>query len=121
MANSIVTLIGNLSDAPQPFTDKNGKISYRLSIATTDSYKDDAGEWREKKPVWHNVFLFALGVQKHAAPFGKGHRVKITATLDYQDKKAFDADGKTLVFREAMLVATRIEGAPLTAKSAEEA
>jgi single-strand DNA-binding protein len=116
MANNTVTLVGNLADAPQPFTDKNGKISYRLRLATTDSYKDESGAWKQKEAVWHTVFLFALGVQKHAAIYGKGHRVKIIASLSYQDKKAVDEDGEPRTFREAILIASRIEPAPLTPK-----
>lgn len=119
-ANNTVILIGNLGDAPQPFTDRNGKISYRLLIATTDSYKDEMGE-HQKPAVWHTVFLFALGVQKHAAIFSKGHRVKITGSLSYQEKKAIDAAGNDLIFREAIIIASRIEPAPLLTKEKDAA
>lgn len=115
-ANNTVTLIGNLADAAQPFTDRNGKITYYIRLATTDSYKNDAGEWQKKAPVWHTVFLFSLKVQKFAALYGKGHRVKITASLSYQDKKAFDAAGKECLFREAVLIANRIDPAPTIPK-----
>jgi single-strand DNA-binding protein len=49
-----ITLIGNLGDDPETRTFKSGDISSSFSLATTERWKDDAGE-TQAKTQWHRV------------------------------------------------------------------
>lgn len=115
--NNTITLIGNLGSEADAFTSKNGKAFRRLSIATTDSFKDESGVWQQKDAVWHSVFVFGLEAQKHADYYFKGQRVRITGSLAYIEKEGFDEDGQRRSFREAVIMARRIEPAPLPKKA----
>ena len=52
-----VMLVGNLGrDASVKFS-QSGSAICSLSIATTKSWKDDAGEWQDRTE-WHNLVAF---------------------------------------------------------------
>jgi single-strand DNA-binding protein len=42
-----VTLLGNVGKNPEVHHTPSGSIIANFSIATTDRYKDKAGEWKE--------------------------------------------------------------------------
>lgn len=91
----------------------------RLSIATTDSYKDkETGAWMNRKPVWHTVFVNSFAVQEVAQRYKKGNRVKIAGSLSYRRIKA-SHKGYEQTFTEATIAATRIEDAALPKKAAD--
>jgi len=48
--NNLVELTGNLGSDPAVHKDRNGREFIRFSIATTDSWKDETGEWVERPP-----------------------------------------------------------------------
>ena len=60
MAKSInkVTLLGNLGKDPEVKFLPSGQAVANFSIATTDRYKDKAGEWQDRTE-WHNVVAYA--------------------------------------------------------------
>lgn len=115
--NNTITLIGNLGSEAEAFTSKNGKAFRRLSIATTDSFKDESGTWQQKDAVWHSVFIFGKEAQKHADFYLKGQRVKIIGSLSYIEKEGFSDNGEPRTFREAVILAHHIEPAPLPKKA----
>jgi single-strand DNA-binding protein len=52
-----VTLLGNVGKDPEVRAAPSGSIIANFSIATTDRYKDKAGEWKESTD-WHNIASF---------------------------------------------------------------
>jgi single-strand DNA-binding protein len=52
-----VTLLGNVGKNPEVRAAPSGSIIANFSIATTDRYKDKAGEWKESTD-WHNIASF---------------------------------------------------------------
>jgi single-strand DNA-binding protein len=52
-----VTLLGNVGKDPEVRAAPSGSIIANFSIATTDRYKDKAGEWKESTD-WTNVASF---------------------------------------------------------------
>jgi len=52
-----VTLLGNVGKNPEVRAAPSGSTIANLSIATTDRYKDKAGEWKESTD-WHNIASF---------------------------------------------------------------
>jgi single-strand DNA-binding protein len=52
-----VTLLGNVGKPPEVRSAPSGTTIANFSIATTDRYKDKAGEWKEEV-CWHNLVAF---------------------------------------------------------------
>jgi len=118
--NNTVTLIGNLGEDPKSYTKDKGSY-VRLSIATTDSYKDKStGAWMKRKPVWHTVFVNFEKLQQEALQYKKGDRVKITGSLSYRRIKASDK-GHEQTFTQATIAANSIKAATLPKKASDEA
>lgn len=89
MANSLnrVTLIGNLGKDPEIKVIPSGSKVANFSVATSDSYKDKAGEWQENTE-WHNVNCWDYLAEK-ASKLSKGTKVYVEGkikTRSYQDK-----------------------------------
>lgn len=114
--NNTVTLIGNLgAEARVIKTDE--KTFAGLSIATTDSYKDDSDQWHDKETVWHNVLVFSPSVLEVVKSLKTGTRVKVTGTLSYRPFEVVNGDGEVITKKEASIIAGRVELAPLAKKA----
>ena len=77
-----VELIGNLGRDPEIRSTQQGKKIATLSIATSESWKDQqSGEWRERTG-WHRVVIFNEGLAKIAEKhLEKGMKVRIEGKL----------------------------------------
>ena len=77
-----VELIGNLGRDPEIRGTQQGKKIATLSIATSESWKDQqSGEWRERTE-WHRVVIFNEGLTKIAEKhLEKGMKVRIEGKL----------------------------------------
>jgi single-strand DNA-binding protein len=109
--NNRVELEGNLGKDPR-IIEKDGKQFAALSIATTDSYKDDNGQWHNRETIWHNVLIFRPTTITFAKTFKKGDRVRVVGSISYRAHEK--ADGFKVM--EAVIIASYIEKAELTAK-----
>ena len=108
MVNKI-SIIGHVGKAPDARRLENGTLVCRFSVATTEKYKDAAGEWKEETD-WHNVkcygqnaenvekylkqgsFVYVEGKQKHSKYTDKNGVEKLDshiamATFKILDKK----------------------------------
>ncbi len=89
-----VELIGNLGRDPEIRNTQQGKKIAALSIATSESWKDQqSGEWRDRTE-WHRVVVFNEGlakvVEKHLT---LGMKVRIEGKLrtrKWQDQSGQD-------------------------------
>ena len=77
-----VELIGNLGRDPEIRSTQQGKTIATLSLATSESWKDQpSGEWKERTE-WHRVVVFNEGlakiVEKHLST---GMKVRIEGKL----------------------------------------
>jgi single-strand DNA-binding protein len=89
-----VELIGNLGRDPEIRNTQQGKKIATLSIATSESWKDQqSGEWRDRTE-WHRVVIFNDGlakiVEKHLT---LGMKVRIEGKLrtrKWQDQSGQD-------------------------------
>jgi single-strand DNA-binding protein len=77
-----VELIGNLGRDPEIRSTQQGKKVATLSIATSESWKDQqSGEWRERAE-WHRVVIWNEGLAKIAEKhLEKGMKVRIEGKL----------------------------------------
>jgi len=116
--NNNVTLIGNMgSEVRIETSNKDGKEFAAVSLATTDSYQNDAEEWIEKDTVWHNVVAFSPAVIAIMKNLKKGTRIKVEGSLSYRPYDVQDGDGVVITKKEASIIARRVEQAPLVKKS----
>ena len=94
MAGSInkVILVGNLGNDPDVRLSQDNKKIVRLSIATSDSWKDrDTGEKKEKTE-WHRVVIFSNGLADIAEKYlKKGSKIYLEGQL--QTRKYTDQAG----------------------------
>lgn len=119
--NNTVTLIGNMGSEADIIETENTTFA-AVSIATTDSYKDDNGEWQELATIWHNVLTFNPKLIEVLRNLKKGTRLEITGSLSYRpykvDTGTHDEEGFTKIVTkyEASIIARKIELAPLAKK-----
>jgi len=94
-----VTLIGNLGHDPELRSTPQGQNVATLNIATTESFKDKSGEWKESTD-WHRVILWNRLADIAKDYLKKGSKVYIEGKLksrSYEDK-----DGVTRYITEVL-------------------
>lgn len=112
--NNTVTLIGNIGREADIIKTENTTFA-AVSIATTDSYKDENDQWQELETVWHNVIAFSPVLVEVLKNLKKGTRIEVTGSLSYRPYQVM-LDGKEITKKEASVIARKIEQAPLVKK-----
>lgn len=113
--NNTTILTGNMG-AEAKVIENDGKSFASLSLATTDSYKNDQDEWVQKDPIWHDVLVFNPKLIQQVKSFKKGTRIKVTGSISYRPFEVTLEDGKAVKKSEASIIARDIEMAPLAKK-----
>lgn len=80
MYKNHVELIGFLGQDPELKSSTNGRAFTRLSVATTDRWKDKEGEYQERTD-WHTVFCWGKRAEAAARLLKKGSHVLIEGQL----------------------------------------
>ncbi len=83
-----VILLGNLGQDPEIRTLENGTKLATVSIATSESYKDQAGEWQEKTE-WHRLTMWRWAAEK-AEKLKKGDKIYVEGKLT---TRSWEQDG----------------------------
>ncbi len=127
-----VTLIGNLGAEPEVRSTANGTRVATLSVATSRSWNNQAGE-RQEKTEWHRVVLWnnrGSGLADVAEKFlKKGDKVYVEGRIEYRTRE--DREGKTrytteINAREMIMLSSRgaageADGEPVRASAAQAA
>ena len=94
MAGSLnkVLLIGRLGNDPEIKQMSNGKNVARLSVATSETWKDKNSGERKEKTEWHRVVLWRRLAEIAGEYLKKGSKVYIEGQL--QTRK-WEQDGQT--------------------------
>jgi len=95
MAKSMnrVTLCGNLGSDPEISTLPSGTMLAKVSLATTESYKDkNTGEWKENTE-WHRLVLWESLAKIASDYLKKGNKVLVEGRIKYN--QYVDRDGQT--------------------------
>lgn len=79
-----VQLIGNLGSNPEIKKFDNGKVLARLSLATTEKYKDDSGKLLTDTQ-WHQVTVWGALANTVEKYLRKGSEVAIEGKLVYRN------------------------------------
>lgn len=92
MAGSVnrVQLLGNLGQDPEVRYTLTGKTVATLSVATSDQWKDAAGE-RQERTEWHRVVLWDRLAEVAGQYLAKGSKAYLEGSL--QTRKWTDKDG----------------------------
>lgn len=97
-----VILVGSLGKDPEVRHTQAGKAIANLSVATSQSWKDQNTGERKEKTEWHKVVIFSEGLAKVAEQYlKKGARVYIEGQL--QTRKWQDQQGQDKYSTEIVL------------------
>lgn len=88
-----VTLLGNLTKDPELKYVGNNQALCRVSIATSQSYKDKNDEWQEISQ-FNDVTFWGKQAEKIGTSNFKGDKMLIKGTVE--NNKYVDKDGKTV-------------------------
>ena len=87
-------LIGNLGADPESRTMQSGGLVVTLSVATTESWRDQASGERRARTEWHRVVIFNEGLGRIADQYlTKGAKVYVEGMLrtrKWQDTEGHD-------------------------------
>lgn len=86
-----VILIGNLGQDPDFRMLNSGLAVCKLNVATSESYKDEQGEWKEETE-WHRVTLWRNLAETANKFLKKGSKVAIEGKLK---TSSYEKDGIT--------------------------
>ena len=87
-----VTLVGYLGKDPELRQLESGSSVAQFSVATSENYKDKAGEW-QSVTEWHNVVCWRALAERVEKNLKKGNLVYIEgkiSTRKWQDKEGND-------------------------------
>jgi single-strand DNA-binding protein len=103
MAKSVnkVILLGNLGKDPEIKFLPSGQAVANFSIATTDRYKDKAGEWQDRTE-WHNVVAYARTAEIVRDYVKKGNKLYVEGRLTTRSWD--DKDTGKKVYRTEVVV-----------------
>ncbi len=86
-----VMLIGNLGKDPEVRTLESGAMVARLRVATSENYKDRAGEW-QTNTEWHDVILWRALAERAQNQLRTGDLVYIDGKLTHRTWQ--DSEGR---------------------------
>src|SRR2546429_9824550 len=119
-----VILIGNLGRDPETRYATGGDAVTNIRIATTDTWKDKAGE-KQEKTEWHSVVFFGRQAEIAGEYLKKGRQIYVEGRLQtrkWQDKEGQDRYTTEIVAdRMQMLGSREGSGAPVAAEPSERA
>jgi single-strand DNA-binding protein len=104
MAGSVnkVILVGNLGKDPEIRRTQDGRPIANLSVATSETWRDNATGERKEKTEWHRVVIFNEGLAKVAEQYlKKGAKVYVEGAL--QTRKWTDQSGVEKYSTEVVL------------------
>lgn len=90
MINKVI-LIGNLGKDPEVRKLDSGVSVAKLTVATNESYKDNAGEWQDRTE-WHNIVAWRYLAENAERNLKKGMQVYVEGKLT--TRKWQDSEGK---------------------------
>lgn len=78
-----VQLIGHLGADPETKTFDSGKKMVKLSLATSDSYKNASGE-KIEQTQWHNIIAWGKTADIAEKYLQKGNEIAVDGKIQYR-------------------------------------
>lgn len=85
-----VTLVGRLGAEPEIRTLESGAMVAKFGLATSENYRDRAGEWQEQTE-WHDVVVWRTLAERAQEYLKKGSLIYLEGKLTH--RKWQDKDG----------------------------
>lgn len=112
-----VTLLGNLGNDPEIRSTANGSRVATLSLATSQQWKNQAGE-KQEKTQWHRLVCWdnakgpklATVVESYCR---KGDKILVEGMIEYrqwQDREGVTRYSTEIVVRELIMLSGKTEG-----------
>ena len=79
-----VMLIGNLGKDPELKATPGGQSVARFSVATTENWKNQAGE-KQSKTEWHNIVVWGKQAEIAEKYLRKGKQVMVEGRIQYRE------------------------------------
>lgn len=79
-----VILIGNLGKDPELKMTTTGQAVTRFSLATTETWKNQAGE-KQSKTDWHNIVVWGKPAETAEKFLRKGKQVMVEGRIQYRE------------------------------------
>lgn len=95
MADSTVTLVGNLTRDPELRFTQGGRAVATLGMAVSRRYQVN-NEWQEQTSFFNVVCWGTLG-ENAAASLAKGTRIMVTGRLEQRSYETQDGDKRSIV------------------------
>lgn len=112
-----VHLIGNLGKNVELKNFDSGSKKASFSLATTESYKNQKGEY-VKNTQWHNIVAWGRNAELISKALEKGSKVAIQGTLNYRTYE--DKGGQTKYITEILVTDFMKMNAEARAQAAKE-
>jgi single-strand DNA-binding protein len=116
MARSVnkVTLLGNVGKDPEIRSSASGVMVANLTLATSDRYQDQQGNWQDRTE-WHNLVAFKRTAEIVRDYVKKGSKLYVEGkiqTRSWDDKETGAKRYRTeIIVNELVLLSSREEGA----------
>ena len=119
-----VILVGNLGRDPETRYTTSGDAVTNIRLATTDTWKDKAGE-KQERTEWHNIVFYGRQAEIAGEYLKKGRQIYVEGRLQtrkWQDKEGQDRYTTEIIAdRMQMLGSREGSGAPVAAEPSERA
>ncbi len=112
-----VILVGNLGKDPETRYTTGGDAVTNIRIATTDTWKDKAGE-KQEKTEWHSIVFFGRQAEIAAEYLKKGRQIYVEGRLQtrkWQDKEGQDRYTTEIVADRMQMLGSREGGGAMPA------
>lgn len=86
---NLVILKGNVGKEPEVKAFDSGNVVMTFSVATSDSYKDKDGSWKDGPTQWHTVQLWGRNKIDYT-PVQKGDTVHVMGKIQYREYQKDD-------------------------------
>jgi single-strand DNA-binding protein len=117
-----VILVGNLGRDPETRYTTSGDAVTNIRLATTDTWKDKAGE-KQERTEWHNIVFYGRQAEIAGEYLKKGRQIYVEGRLQtrkWQDKEGQDRYTTEIIAdRMQMLGSREGSGAPVAAEPSE--
>lgn len=100
-----VTLLGRLGADPEVRRLENGAVVAKMSIATTEWYRDKTSNEVQESTEWHNIIMWRYLAERAEKQLKKGSLIYLEGKLTH--RKYDDKDGNTKYITEVVAVVFR--------------
>jgi single-strand DNA-binding protein len=117
-----VILVGNLGRDPETRYTTSGDAVTNIRLATTDTWKDKAGE-KQERTEWHNIVFYGRQAEIAGEYLKKGRQIYVEGRLQtrkWQDKEGQDRYTTEIIADRMQMLGSR-DGGGAAASAAEPA